>query len=158
MWSQQADPPSPGGLCTEGSCSRLHFVERTFRNLCSRSFPPHYKTGRNPTSQVFHCGSETFSAKSPKTCLSTRAVAVTTSLVAGRAQSSPLLLGATWTGLLTWAFSVFTWGLILCVSLMFSNFFFYNFFIQKQCNKWHFCGPRGPMNEPELRAHVLRCL
>lgn len=73
MWSQQADPPSPGGLCMEGSCSRLHFVERTFRNLCSRSFPPHCKTGRNPNSQVFHCRSETFSAKSPKTCLSTRA-------------------------------------------------------------------------------------
>lgn len=142
MWSQQADPPSPGGLCMEGSCSRLHFVERTFRNLCSRSFPPHCKTGRNPNSQVFHCGSETFSAK---TCLSsrardrepTRAAVLTKSQMAGRAQSSPLLPGDTWTGPLTWAFSVFTWGLILWMSLMFSNFFC-NFFIQKQCNKWHF--------------------
>lgn len=66
----------------------------------------------------------------------TRAVAVTKSQMAGRAQPSPLLPGDTWTGPLTWAFSVLTWGLILCMSLMFSNFFVT--FLFKSNVTWHF--------------------
>lgn len=84
----------------------------------------------------------------------TRAVAVTKSPMAGRAQSSPLLLGDTWTGPLIRAFFVFTWGLILCMSLMFSNFFV-TFLFKSNVTNGIFCDPRGPMNEPEFRAHVL---
>lgn len=113
----------------EGSCSRLHLVERTFRNLRDVSLLT-VKPGETQLAKSSTVGLRPFQQRAQRpVCLPgpadrepTRAVAVTKSQVAGRAQSSPLL-GATWTGLLTWAFSVFTWGLILCVSLMFSNFF-----------------------------------
>lgn len=128
-------------------------VDRTFRNLCSRSVPPHCETGRNLTSQVFHWGSETFAERNPKTCLPqptdrepTSTVAVTKSQVAGQAQPSTLLLGILKGKVLppdTWARPPVTWAFYLLgadtvyVSLMGLSFFIF-FLIQKQCNKWPF--------------------
>lgn len=144
MWSQQADPPSPGGLCMEGSCSSLHFVETTFRNLCSRSFPPHCKRGETQLTKSSIVGLRPSQQRAQRpVCLPgpadrepTRAVAVTKSRVAGWA--GPVKPSPPRSHLERPA----DMGLLCAhlgadMSLMFSNFFII-FFIQKQCNKWHF--------------------
>lgn len=124
------------------SVHRCTSVDRTFRNLCSRSFPPHCETGRNLTSQVFHWGSETFAERNPKICLPwptdrepTSTVAVTKSQVAGQAQPSTLLLGILKGKVLppdTWAGPPVTWAFYPlgadCVCVFDGVFFFYIFF------------------------------